>query len=49
VFHSVEAMDDQYLCKGCLREPLEIVLWPTLTPLEQWIILAKIKERRRGR
>lgn len=41
-------MDDR-VCVGCGRTTNEIRNWPSLPPLEQWIINDKAKERLRVR
>lgn len=46
VIRNAVTMEEQHLCAGCGRTPEEVYQWPRATPLEQWIILDKIKERR---
>ncbi len=42
-------LDKTGLCRGCLRSGEEIGRWLSMSPAEQWQLLATLEERRRTR
>ncbi|TLY75322.1 MAG: DUF1289 domain-containing protein [Gammaproteobacteria bacterium] len=44
---NVCALDAQGWCVGCLRTGEEIGRWPSMSPAEQWRLLAELAERRK--
>lgn len=46
---SVCTLDEQGLCRGCLRTVEEITRWTRLTPRQQWDVIASCRARRLAR
>jgi len=44
---NVCTLDAQGLCVGCLRTGDEIGRWMSMSPAEQWRLLAQLAERRK--
>jgi predicted Fe-S protein YdhL (DUF1289 family) len=42
---NVCVLDATGLCRGCLRSIEEIARWPTMSPQEQWDLMATLTER----
>jgi predicted Fe-S protein YdhL (DUF1289 family) len=40
------SLDAQGYCVGCLRTGEEIAQWPTMSPQQQWDLIARLTARR---
>jgi predicted Fe-S protein YdhL (DUF1289 family) len=42
---NVCTLDPQGFCAGCLRTGAEIGHWPTMSPAQQWQLIAELEKR----